>query len=495
MLPTPSSRIAPKLAPLLCALTLIPAAAQTPPDQLPSNTLVFHVETREAGLDVVARDRHNLPINDLTIADFEIYELPERSARIPRRILSLHTVDPQHPTPDEESTNGFSIHSGAICALNATVHYRITIPASPQPGYHTILIKTKRSHSSLTYRKRYYVGHTPDDITPKDLQKLITPDALHEAACYHPLTPPTLAMTARVLGATADRNTRYAAVIKPESLGQLGIDDTATGNALPHLQLDFGICIFNASGEVTDYRRSSLDQEVTEADKAKLQERGFAGLLDLLGKQPPPLVRLAVLDRNTGNLGVVDVVRPSIASSSKTTNRTHFVGDIRAFGSVTPSQNAFCGDVYELTKAISSTSDFQNLEPVASIYTTALDVPTQDITQQGGIPGVTHSSAWFGVDYYGKFFITNPGKYTFELKSDDGSQLEIDDHPLINLDGIHPSTSRSAKINLSSGWHTVHVPYFQGPPPSLALVLGIQPPNEPMRPFKLSDFLPEAATQ
>jgi len=130
---------------------------------------------------------------------------------------------------------------------------------------------------------------------------------------------------------------------------------------------------------------------------------------------------------------------------------------------------------------------------VASLYANTLNVPNQDITRMGGIPGVTHTSVWFGVDYYGKFYVTGPGDYKFELQSDDGSRLEIDDHLLIDLDGIHAVDRGTATTTLSAGWHSIHVPYFQGPPTALALVLTIQPPGEAMRPFNLNQFVPPAA--
>ena len=92
-----------------------------------------------------------------------------------------------------------------MCALDHTLHYQIAIQASSEPGYHTVLVKTTRPHVSLTFRRQYYVGHTRENATPKDLKKLVTPAALHEAACYHPLTPPTLDMTAKVLDAAGGR--------------------------------------------------------------------------------------------------------------------------------------------------------------------------------------------------------------------------------------------------------------------------------------------------
>jgi hypothetical protein len=448
---------------------------------------VLHVESHEAVLDVVARDRRGLPIADLAAGEFRVYEIPERGVRIDRRILFLRTIDPERKNQEQDATTGFQVSSGAVCALNSTVHYQIAIPASSQPGYHTVLVTTTRPHVNLTFRRRYYVGLTRENASPKDLKKLVTPEALKEAACYHPLTPPTLAITAKVLDTATENATRYAAVIKPESLSDIGI----TG-ALPRVQLDFGMCIFDADGEVANYLHSTVDHQLNDADIARLENRGFVSLLDVPGKEPPVLARLAVLDRNTGNLGTVDVSRPLeiAAQASQAERKKNLIGDIRAFGAVTPSENTFCGDVYELPAGFTSVEEFGELDPVASIYSNTLNVPNQDITRMGGIPGVTHSSLWFGIDYYGKFYVTKPGKYLFDLQSDDGSRLDIDDHLLIGLDGVHPVERKSAKTTLAAGWHSIHVPYFQGPPIALALVLSIRPPGESLRPFNLNEFMP-----
>jgi len=451
--------------------------------------MVLHVETREALLDVVARDRHNMPVSDLAANEFSVYEIPEHGSRIDRRILSIRTIDPERNNQEEDATSGFHVTSGAVCALDSAVHYQIAIPASSQPGYHNVLVKTTRPHVSLTFRRRYYVGLTRDNATPKDLKKLVTPETLKEAACYHPLTPPTLAITAKVLDTGGGNATRYAAVIKPESLSLIGIN-----GALPRVQLDFGMCIFDADGEVIDYLHSTVDHQMNDNEIERLQNRGFVSLLDAPGKEPPVLARLAVLDRNTGNLGVVDVSRPLpiAAQTGQAGKKRKLIGDIRAFGSVTPRENTFCGDVYELQVGAASLSELRDLDPVGSIYTSTLDVPNQIITRMDGIPGITHTSVWFGVDYYAKFYVTKPGEYLFELQSDDGSRLEIDNRLLIDLDGQHAVLKQSATTTLSAGWHSIHVPYFQGPPVELALVLRIQPPGESIRPFNLNEFMPPA---
>jgi hypothetical protein len=350
-------------------------------------------------------------------------------------------------------------------------------------------VKTTRRHVNLTFRRQYYVGHTRENATAEDLKKLVTPTALQEAACYHPLTPPTLAISAGVLSAPGGNTTRYAVAIKPESLSAIGIN-----SAVPRVQLDFGMCAFDADGEVTDYLHSTVDHQLNAADIARLPDHGFVSLLEAPDPEPPALVRLAVLDRNTGNLGVVDVSRPLpiAAQADRVEKKQKLIGDIRAFGSVTPGENAFCGDVYELPIGATSVDEFGEVDPVASLYTNTLNVPDQNITRMGGIPGITHSSLWFGIDYYGKFYVTKPGEYLFELQSDDGSRLEVDNRLLIDLDGVHPVAKQTTTTTLSAGWHSIHVPYFQGPPTSLALVLNIQPPGETMRPFNLNEFVPPA---
>jgi PA14 domain len=463
----------------------LPQAATS--GQGPQPAMVLHVEAREAVLDVVARDRQNMPVADLTADEFRIYEVPDHGDKIPRRVLYLRTIDPQRKTQEEDSVSGFDVSSGAICALDSTVHYQVAIQASSEPGFHTILVETTRPHVQLSFRLRYFVGLTREKAATKDLKMLVTPTALSEAACYHPLTPPTLAITAKVLDAPGGSATRYAVVIKPESLSDIGLNSIA-----PRVQLDFGMCVFNAAGEAVDYMNTTVDRQLNSTDIARSQDHGFVSLLKFPGTEPPALVRLAVLDRNTGNLGIVDVSRPlSIAAqTSEAEKKPPLIGDIRAFGSVTPSENTFCGDVYELQGGAVSVSSFRELDPVGSLYTNTLNVPNQNITRMGGIPGITHTSVWFGIDYYGRFYVTVPGKYSFELESDDGSRLEIDDRRLIDLDGQHSVEEQTATTTLSAGWHSIHVPYFQGPPFSLALVLRIKPPGQSMRPFNLNEFVP-----
>lgn len=106
-----------------------------------------------------------------------------------------------------------------------------------------------------------------------------------------------------------------------------------------------------------------------------------------------------------------------------------------------------------------------------------------------GWPGSTLRSEWFGIDYYGSFWIRTAGKYLFVLNADDGADLFIEDHMLINDDGIHVPRTLTASITLAAGKHTIHLPYFQGPV-AVNFILQIKPPDGDLRVFDLREFRP-----
>jgi len=474
------------IVPSLC----LPMAAQeTAPSAQPETPMVLRVTTREVVLDVIARDKNHRPVSDLTENDFQVLDVGKHADKNPKHILSMRIIDPQtDPIHAGGRDSGFSIRSGATCALSATPHYELAIQASPESGFHQILIKTTRAGVTLSFRHRYYVGLTPSGSPPKETKDSAESIALGDAACFHTLIPPTLAITAHpIVGGNA---TRYEVVVRPESLAGIGLNGSNT-----RVHLDFGMCTFDASGNFAQYFHTSSDHQLTPSEVQDAEARGLSKMLEIPG-ETPHLVRLVVREHETGNLGIVDVSRPvSLAGQGdKDKFQPPPVGTIRAFGVVTPLPNAFCGDVYEISYGAGVLPDFWNLDPIGSIYANALNVVDQDITGAVGIPGVSHSVMWFGVDYYGEFYITKPGEYKFDLESDDGSRLEIDNQQLIDNDELHPAQSKTAKVNLSVGRHTIHVPYFQGSPPGVALILTIKPPGESTRPFKLSDFAPPPTT-
>jgi hypothetical protein len=459
------------------------AVAQDAKQEAPADSgMVLKLQTNEVVLDVVARDKNHNPIGNLAQSEFQVFQAGKNADKNPLHIISMRMIDPHGDTGQTGGNeSGFSIHSGAICALSFTPHYELTIPALPGAGFHQIMVKTTRAQVTLSFRHQYYVGPIPSGAS-KDTKDTSANIVLGDAACFHSLFPRTLAITAHPI--VKGNATRYEVVVRPESLSGIGLNGT---NSRVHL--DFGMCTFDASGNFAQYYHTSSDRQLTPSELADTQAHGFAKQLEIPG-DTPYLVRVAVREPETGNLGIVDVSRPVSLAGQSGQGKFQLppVGTLRAFGVITPLPNAFCGDFYEISLGAGVIPDFWNLEPIGSIYTNALNVQDQDTTGAVGLPGVSHSVMWFGIDYYGEFYITKPGEYKFDLESDDGSRLEIDNQQIIENDELHPAQSKTAKINLAAGRHTIHVPYFQGSPPSVALILTIKPPGGPTRPFDLADY-------
>ncbi|MEK6481261.1 PA14 domain-containing protein [Catalinimonas sp. 4WD22] len=67
----------------------------------------------------------------------------------------------------------------------------------------------------------------------------------------------------------------------------------------------------------------------------------------------------------------------------------------------------------------------------------------------------------FGFLFKGFIKIENSGSYTFYTTSDDGSELYINGSKVVDNDGIHAPRERSGSVNLSSGYHTIEVMFFE----------------------------------
>jgi mono/diheme cytochrome c family protein len=67
----------------------------------------------------------------------------------------------------------------------------------------------------------------------------------------------------------------------------------------------------------------------------------------------------------------------------------------------------------------------------------------------------------FGLRFKGVLEVPADGEYTFWLNSDDGSQLFLDGQRLINNDGDHGATEKSAKVTLKAGPHSFALLFYQ----------------------------------
>jgi hypothetical protein len=165
--------------------------------------------------------------------------------------------------------------------------------------------------------------------------------------------------------------------------------------------------------------------------------------------------------------------------------------EVPTFGTTVVMPSGLRGDIYYLEPYTQFLPRLEKMKPVGVIYTSSLYIPPRVFTD--GFPGVTTRFEWFAIDYRGRFWIDLPGKYNFRLVSDDGSKLYIDDKRIIDNDGIHPPLSEDATVKLAGGIHTIRVSYFQGPGTGIALMLGVQGPDDKdFRAFSTERFKPPA---
>jgi len=158
------------------------------------------------------------------------------------------------------------------------------------------------------------------------------------------------------------------------------------------------------------------------------------------------------------------------------------------FGTTVYASYGLRGSIYFIHRNSRKLPKFKKLKPVGEIYTPRLNVPPQAFDR--GFPGVTDRFEWFAIDYTGKFWIEHPGEYQFQLLSDDGSKLYIDDQVVIDNDGIHAPVEKTGSVQLAGGIHRIRVSYFQGPKFHVALVLKVAAAGEDFRVFNTDEFKP-----
>jgi hypothetical protein len=489
-----------------------PLAGQTPSidngqnqnSQSDSAIPTLRVTSREVLVDLIALDRHNLPVLDLKPDDLQVAERGEPDLKKSEKhshdviapisfdpIASLSIFNPNDPTSSQHDTHtGFRILAG--CLERSTVHYLLAFHPGPSgwsSGYHHIAISTERPETKLFYRHQYYVGLAAPAPDSSILKQKSIDQLLQQSACYYPVTPLSITLQARLIDTGRTDVTRYMVSVDASSLSFLTLNKDSTGRSSAGLDrrvaLDYGTCNFAESGKPTSYFHAPLEQVLTSVDYARALNHGFPHILEFPASAQTALTRVVLRDRATGNMGAVDVTFQELERDQRPVH-----GSTGSFGSIVPASHSFCGDVYELQDASNQLPDFRELDPIGSVYTSSLDVPNQVFSNTTGIPGVTPRTNLFGIDYHASFWVRTPGEYRFRMASDDGAILKIDDKQVIDLDGLHQVNEASGDIHLEPGLHTIHVPYYQGAPVSVALALWIKPPGaNKWAIFDLNDYV------
>ena len=93
---------------------------------------------------------------------------------------------------------------------------------------------------------------------------------------------------------------------------------------------------------------------------------------------------------------------------------------------------------------------FEDLKPVETGLSRGLDLT------------VAKREGSFAVWFEGYFEVKQEGRYKFHLGSDDGSIAYVDGNKVVDVDGVHPHSTKTGQVELKAGIHKLRVEYFQG---------------------------------
>lgn len=471
--------------------------------------VTFRVERREVSVELIATDRHHRPVMDLTKGELKLNVLHSGGSADSRDILSFRILV-------RVNSNGVSSHQFEERRLAvepscppSRSYYLLTFNPHEEDwisGYHKIQITSTRPDVSLSYRSEYYVGETAPSakiLDPAELNSFLV-----QASCLHSSTPLSLHLPANI-ERTVSGTIKISLVIPTGDFSLISLSSTSR-----HVQLDYGVCALKDSGEPLHFWQSVLNANFSAEEYAKLSDQGLVDKMLLEIPHNTALLRIVARDRSTGNVGSTEVVTGTIGQimplaandqrppdtenslmRSDVSSRNPPQGPIGSFGSVIPKQGALCGEVYDLPSGTVKLPNFWDLTPIGVLYSYTVDVPDQLITGTAGLPGVTKKLSDFGIDYSGGFWVSKSGDYRFKLLADDGARLIVDDQRIIDLDGTHfLSAFAEGHIRLEIGWHTIEIPYFQGPLNAVALSLLVKSPGSDYESFDVRRFLPPSDT-
>jgi hypothetical protein len=132
-----------------------------------------------------------------------------------------------------------------------------------------------------------------------------------------------------------------------------------------------------------------------------------------------------VREPKSGNIGSIDLATnvrtlADAPRSSEANDPTHILVASseptalgrpgKSLGSPLPKRSALCGDVDELPLTTTFLpGDFKVLNAVGAVYTKLAQRRGANAAE--GVPGSTLRHEWFGIDYYGEFWVSIPRRY------------------------------------------------------------------------------------
>jgi len=188
-----------------------------------------------------------------------------------------------------------------------------------------------------------------------------------------------------------------------------------------------------------------------------------------------PDQKFSVLLEVAAKYDIPDMQYASATSAYQTKSENEVQPQENVFGRNQYSEGDFQGEIYFIPENSQRLPNFSGLSPAGVIFTRHFNVPPQAF--DSGFPGVSNRFEWFAIKYTGQFFVQQEGNYAFEIISDDGARLFIDNKLVIDNDGIHGPATAGGSIYLKKGPHFLQLEYFQGPRFHIALQLFVKPPG------------------
>ena len=187
-------------------------------------------------------------------------------------------------------------------------------------------------------------------------------------------------------------------------------------------------------------------------------------------------IRFEGPERRNSNVGTRFIHETGVSDIGLEIRNTVGTG-LGIFGTEVMPGHGLIGQVFVPGGQIFRMPDFQRLIPIYTFLTSDLNVPTRNYTQGFPTPEMPSIVENFAIRFSAELRVNMPGIYTFELYSDDGSQLYINGRLIVDNDGIHATIGQQGSIRLGTGMHPVEIHYFQGPRHAIALQWLYQPPH------------------
>jgi hypothetical protein len=477
----------------------VPPQAAAPSQVTEAPSFKFTVVTRMVIVEVVVRDSEDNPVRDLTAKDLLVSEKTGDSQAIPEKIASFRPVT--EPVDRNANTKGIVLgwlHK-SFCGLTGAYELSYYLsPESRKDGVHRISVTTSRPDLTLYFRPGYKIeadkptevsatelAGTKSESPSKDQQGAAVEREQHPEldlaviACYDTLNMTNFSLAVKKLDSKNGATVQF--VVPPGYFASL----PASAHGQP-TQFDLSVCIFDWGGPSRHFE-GTVQAGANPEDSALLASQGFTQnvSVDSIAFQEVS-ARLVVRDHVTGALGSNEILLGSLSPNRFPAPIPEGLTN-SLFGKTThETPLAMCGDVYQLEPWTRKLPRFSEIDATAPIYATSLGVYDRFFTL--GIPGVTSRTEWFGVNYQGVFGVDKPGKYEFDLLSDDGAKVYIDDKLTVSDDTLHSPHGSRGKVRLEAGAHNLRVSYFQGPRTEVALVLLVKPPGGGWRLFDTRDF-------